>query len=88
MSEMLEYKGYIGSIDRSKADRVYYGKVLGVDALISYDGATIAEAVKCFHDMVDYYLSVCEESGTEPERPFRSEAALIEPHLSALSAQP
>ena len=38
MNKDFEYKGYIGSIDFSVEDKIFYGKVLGIRALISYEG--------------------------------------------------
>jgi len=38
MSNLLEYKGYVGSIEFSEVDLVFYGKVQGIRSLISYEG--------------------------------------------------
>lgn len=71
MSNTMEYKNYIGSVDFSEADGVFFGKVMGIRTLISYEGTTAKELVKDFHDAVDDYLALCEEAGTEPERAYR-----------------
>ena len=67
MNNTMEYKGYIGSVEFSENDGVFYGKVQGIRSLISYEGKNAKELVKDFHDSVDDYLSMCEEEGTEPE---------------------
>lgn len=36
----LHYKDYTGSVNYSKADAIYYGKVLDIDGLLSYEGET------------------------------------------------
>ena len=71
MSNTMEYKNYIGSVAFSEADGVFFGKVMGIRALISYEGTTAKELVKDFHNAVDDYLALCEEAGTEPERAYR-----------------
>ena len=67
MNNTMEYKGYIGSVEFSENDGVFYGKVQGIRSLISYEGKNAKELVKDFHGSVDDYLSMCEEEGTEPE---------------------
>lgn len=36
----MTYKGYVGSVEFSDADGVFFGKVQGVRSLISYEGET------------------------------------------------
>jgi len=71
MSSIMEYKGYTGSVEFSEKDGVFFGKVLGVRALISYDGTTAKELVNDFHTAVDDYLILCEENGIEPEKAYK-----------------
>lgn len=65
----IEYRGYTGSVEYSDEDGLYFGKVLGIRSLISYEGETIAELTADFHDAIDGYLEFCAEEGEEPERP-------------------
>lgn len=67
MNNIMEYKGYIGSVEFSESDELFYGKVQGIRSLISYEGSTAAELVADFHGAVDDYLTLCEEEGTKPE---------------------
>ena len=71
MSSVLEYKGYVGSIEFSEKDCVFYGKVQGIRSLISYEGESAKELVADFHAAVDDYLSLCEERGSETERAYK-----------------
>ena len=68
MSNTMEYKGYVGSVEFSQEDSVLFGKVMGIRALISYEGQTVQELVNDFHDAVDAYLNLCAEEGTPPEK--------------------
>ncbi len=71
MSNIMNYKGYTGSVEFSEADGVFYGKVMGIRALISYEGETAKELVDDFHGAVDDYLSLCEDEGKEPEKAYK-----------------
>lgn len=67
MNNVIEYKGYVGSVEFSVADNLLFGKVQGIRSLISYEGTTVAELVSDFHGAVDDYLILCEEDGIRPE---------------------
>ena len=71
MNNTMEYKGYVGSVEFSEEDALFYGKVLGIRALISYEGTNAAEPVADFHGAVDDNLEVCAQSGTEPEKAYK-----------------
>ena len=71
MKNTMEYKGYVGNVEFSEEDEVFFGKVIGIRSLISYEGATAKELIKDFHDAVDDYLSLCEAEGKEPEKAYK-----------------
>ena len=50
---------------------MFYGKVLGIRALISYEGSTARELLTDFHGAVDDYLELCAQQGKEPERAYK-----------------
>ena len=68
MKNTMEYKGYIGNVEFSEEDEVFFGKVLDIRSLVSYEGVTEEDLIKDFHDAVDDYLALCEAEGREPER--------------------
>ena len=53
---MIQYKGYVGSVEFSEEDEIFYGKVMGVRSLISYEGENEKELLNDFHNAVDDYL--------------------------------
>ncbi len=71
MSNTMEYKGYLGSVEFSEEDSLFYGKVLGIRALISYEGENAHDLVNDFHGAVDDYLELCKERGEEPEKAYK-----------------
>lgn len=66
MKDMLSYKGFIGSVHFSAKDDVFYGKIEGIDDLVSYEGTSVAELKKAFNEAVENYLELCREAGKEP----------------------
>lgn len=54
--EKLKYRGCVGSIEYSEEDKLYYGQVLEVRDLVSYEGVSIMELSREFREAVDDYL--------------------------------
>lgn len=71
MKDMMTHKGYIGSVRYSEDDEVFYGKLEGVDALVTYEGQSVKELKKAFHEAVDDYVEGCKTHGREPKLPFK-----------------
>ena len=71
MNNIMEYKGYVGSVEFSENDGVFYGKVQGIRSLISYEGTNASELVSDFHEAIDEYLELCQEENTSPEIPYK-----------------
>jgi len=67
----LEYKGYIGTVEYSANDNVLFGKVIGINSLISYEGDSIQSLKKDFEEAVDDYLDTCREKNIEPEKTYK-----------------
>ena len=67
----MEYKGYVGSIEFSERDGVFFGKVQGIRSLISYEGTNASELIADFHGAVDDYLAFCKEEGHAPETAYK-----------------
>lgn len=68
----LEYKGYRGNIAYSAEDGLLYGRVVGIKALISYEGETGKELERDFQDAIDTYLEDCKSEGKTPETPLKT----------------
>ena len=64
----LYYQGYTGSVSYSTADAVYYGRVLDLDGLLSYEGETKQELYQDFCGVIDDYLQMCKEHGVSPQK--------------------
>ena len=67
MNNTMQYKGYIGSVEFSESDNIFYGKVQGIRSLISYEGTNASELVSDFHSAVADYLAMCADDKIQPE---------------------
>ena len=67
MNNTIQYKGYVGSVDFSEDDSIFYGKVLGIRSLISYEGENVKEFIDDFYQAVDDYLAFCHSENIQPE---------------------
>ncbi len=67
---MMEYKGYIGQVEMDDDAAILYGEVINIRDVITFEGTSVAEVQKAFHESVDDYLAFCAERGESPEKPF------------------
>ena len=65
---MMNYKGYIGSVEYDDENRVFTGTVINTRTVITFHGSSVDELEKEFHTSVDDYLQWCREDGIEPEK--------------------
>jgi predicted HicB family RNase H-like nuclease len=67
---MMEYKGYVGRVEFDDAVGIFHGEVVNTRDVITFQGATVEELRKAFHESVTDYLTYCRERGEEPEKPY------------------
>ncbi|MBD8593842.1 MULTISPECIES: type II toxin-antitoxin system HicB family antitoxin [unclassified Pseudomonas] len=67
MNQLLQHRGYFGSIEASPEDDCLYGKAQFIRALISYEGQTVAQLIAAFRAAVDDYLETCADLKVTPE---------------------
>jgi len=82
MANVIEYKGYIGSINYSPDDKCFYGKLEMIDDLVTFEATNAQELEDNFHAVVDDYLETCEALGREPQKVYKGVFNVrIEPEL-------
>ena len=70
MKNIMEYKGYHGSVEYSDQDEVFYGQVLFINDVITFEGTDVKSLKEGFHLMVDDYLEMCQRLNKQPDKPF------------------
>jgi len=60
MKDVLIYKGFLGSVHFSSEDECFFGKIEGIDDLVTFEGQNIKALKKSFHEAVEDYIELCE----------------------------
>ena len=67
---IMKYKNYIGSVEFDDERDFFYGRVINLSDVITFQGKSITELRKALKDSVEDYLDFCKERGEDPEKPF------------------
>jgi predicted HicB family RNase H-like nuclease len=70
MKDVMKYKGFIGSVHYANEDRIFYGKVEGINDLISFEGSTVDELEEGFKYMVDEHIKDCKKKNIPLEKSY------------------
>ena len=71
MSNTLEYKGYIGTIEYSSEDRVFFGKLAMIDDLVTFEADNVDDLENNFRKSVGDYLETCKSLNKSPQKVFK-----------------
>jgi predicted HicB family RNase H-like nuclease len=71
MNDVLTYKGYIGSVHFSAEDNVFFGKIEGINDLVTFEGETVLELKNAFHYVVDEHIKDCERENIPVEKSYK-----------------
>ncbi|MDR2825458.1 MAG: type II toxin-antitoxin system HicB family antitoxin [Deltaproteobacteria bacterium] len=83
----MKYKDYTALIEFSDEDGCFIGSVIGINDIVSFDGETVDEIRKNFHDMIEHYIAACADEGRKPNTPISEVMVPIPPVLYAKIAQ-
>ncbi len=87
MNNTIEYKGYVGSVEFSEKDELFFGKIQGIRSAILYEGVDAKSLINDFHASVDSYLEACENDGVKPEVAFKGSLNIrLDPELHKRAA--
>ncbi|MBI9082336.1 MAG: type II toxin-antitoxin system HicB family antitoxin [Desulfobacterales bacterium] len=84
---MMKYKGYVARIEYDEEDRIFVGRLAGIDDIVSFHGTTVDELEAAFHESVDHYLEVSVRTGRPAQKPYSGNLMLrISPDIHAAVA--
>lgn len=63
MTDVLTYKDFIGSVHFSAEDQVFFGRIEGINDLVTFEGESVKELIQAFHYMVDEHIKDCQAEG-------------------------
>lgn len=80
----ISYKNYIGTVEYSEDDECLFGRIIGINDIVTYEAQSVTELRLAFQESVDDYLEHCKELGKEPNKPYSGRFVLrVAPELHA-----
>ena len=75
---MMEYKGYIATIEYDDSVGLLHGQVVnaGPYPIVTFEAADVEGLEREFRISVEEYLASCVEDGVEPRKPFSGKLTL------------
>lgn len=71
MKNVIRYKEYLGSVHFSSEDEVFYGKIEGIQDLVTFEGRTVEELKQSFADAVEDYEDLCSQTGKTGDKSYK-----------------
>jgi len=68
-SSTMQYKGYTARIDYDQQDRVFTGRLIGIQDVIVFHGNSVDDLETALQQTVDDYLHACAQFNQRPHRP-------------------
>ena len=65
----MSYRGYTARMDFDAEDKIIVGRVIDIDDIITFHGASVAEFEAAFNTAVDGYIYACEQLGQTADKP-------------------
>jgi predicted HicB family RNase H-like nuclease len=80
----MTYKGYAALVEFDAEDRIFAGRLLGIEDIVTFHGTSVDDLETAFHEAVDHYLEVSERTGRKAQKPYSGKLMLrIGPDLHA-----
>ena len=78
----MEYKGYVAKVEFDDEAEIFYGEVINLRDVITFQGESVEELKQAFHESVEDYLVFCAERGEAPEKPYSGKFSVrMDPEL-------
>jgi len=71
MKDVLTYKEYMGSVHYCAEDEIFYGKLEGIDDLVSFEAKSVDALKAAFEESVEDYLDICKRNGKDAEKSYK-----------------
>ena len=89
MTDVLTHSGYSAKIEFDAEDRIFVGRLAGIDDGVGFHADTVDGLIDAFREAVDDYVATCAKLGKEPQRPYSGKLMLrVDPlvHAGAVRA--
>ena len=83
----MKYEGYVARIEYDEEDRIFVGHLAGIEDIVGFHGTTVDELETAFHESVDNYIAISEETGRPAQKPYSGKLMLrVSPDIHAAVA--
>jgi len=65
VKNFMEYRGFYGSVEFSDEDNVFFGRLIGINDRILFEGDSMTNLRNNFKEAVDDYFEICKNMGKE-----------------------
>lgn len=87
MKNVLEYKGYTGSVEFSADDDVFFGKITGIRDVVTFEADSVTKLRKAFKEAVEDYIETCKSLNKDPDTEFKGSFNVrVKPKIHRLAA--
>lgn len=66
----MTFNGYAARVEYDHEDRIFTGRIAGIDDIVVFHGSTVDELETAFQEMVNHYIEVSERTGKPAKKPF------------------
>ena len=70
MNMTKKYRGYRARVEYDEEDRIFVGRLAGIEDIVVFHGTTVDELESAFEESVDSYLEISEMTGKAPQKPY------------------
>src|SRR5688572_27068586 len=71
MNDILQYKDYLATVSYSSEDEVLYGKVIGINDLVTFESGSVKELKKAFKEAIEDYIETCTSLKKTPDKTYK-----------------
>ena len=71
MKDVLIHKDYIGSVHFNAEDELFFGKIEGIEDLVSFEGNSVSTLKGAFEEAVDDYIQICKDTWKNNDKSYK-----------------
>ena len=71
MNNIITYNGYTGTVEYSEKENTLFGKVLGINKVVTYSGTDVNTLRNNFQNAVNEYITECTKNGVKPQKIYK-----------------
>ena len=70
MKNVMVFKEYHALVEFDGRDNIFFGRILGIDDIVTFHAGNVADLRTAFEESVADYLATCKKHGKKPQKPY------------------